>query len=652
MSVRTMQLVQIVRDNPGISGSELARMMRVTDRSVRAYIRQANDSLAGFASISSECHRGYSLSVTDEPRFSGWLRKEGEPANRGGITPDERVAFLLNTLLTRTDWVTIDELSELLHVCRMTISADLKHVEERLGRFGLSLERRPRYGMRVTGDEMGRRVCLAAGVVESLVENRPSGSESSDARALATMRLDDIARIVDAALDVTGWVVNSLAYQNLLVHIAITVLRAGEGNFIPMDDATLERIRTSAAFPVAERIASGIEGLHAVTLPQSEVAYIAIHLAGKQSTIPGAPATDADADPLVINDEVWDAVSEMLALVWRVYHFDLRNDLELRMNLARHIVPLAVRLKYGMKIENPVLSDTRKRYPLAYAIAVDSGAVLAKRYGSALSEDETGYIALAFALALERQRTMIAKKSILVVCATGHGSACMLEHRYRQQFGRYLDAIYTCDASHVDRFDVSKVDYVFTTVPLSCSLPVPVREVSFFLDEADTALVTGLLASGEGAFAGEDMFSERMPRELFYGRMAASDRAALLDLMCRRMVERAPVDDTLRELVERRETCVPTTFGNGVAIPHPLEPVCDRTVISVAILDDPVDWMGEPVSVVMLIAISREDGSAMSRLMAAIADFVGNADDVSRLRESRSRDVLVARLNALLASTA
>lgn len=87
MSVRTMQLVQIVRDNPGISGSELARMMRVTDRSVRAYIRQANDSLAGFASISSECHRGYSLSVTDEPRFSGWLRKEGEPANRGASRP-------------------------------------------------------------------------------------------------------------------------------------------------------------------------------------------------------------------------------------------------------------------------------------------------------------------------------------------------------------------------------------------------------------------------------------------------------------------------------------------------------------------------------------------------------------------------------------
>lgn len=652
MSLREMQVVQAVRGNPGITGSELASMLGVTDRSVRAYVKGANARLDGCASIVCERCCGYTLSVNDEQRLTAWLEDECKPAARGGITPEERVAFLLNNLLTRTDWVTIDELSELLHVCRMTISADLKCVEEQLARFDLALERRPRYGMRVQGDEARRRVCLADSVVGSLVASRDGEFEAPCDGCPSPVRLDAVAELVDSALEQSGWAINSLVYHNLLVHIAIAVLRAGEGSFVPMDEATLERIRRSAAFEAAGLVAKNVESVFDVRLPESEVAYIAIHLAGKQSTIPGDVLEDGESDPLVIDDEVWDAVSEMLDLVWKIYRFDLRSDLELRMNLARHIVPLSVRLRYGMKLENPVLSDTRKRFPLAYAMAVDSGVVLADRYGAALSEDETGYIALAFALALERQKTAIAKKNILIVCATGHGSACMLEHRYRQQFGEHLDQIFTCDASHVDRCDFSKIDYVFTTVPLACALPVPVREVSFFLDSSDAALVSDLLAADEMPASCEDEFSVRLPERLSFEHMQAADKEEALDAMCGRMVDVAGVAPSIRELVDKREACVPTTFGNGVAIPHPLEPVCDRTVVAVGLLDNPIDWSGQSVSVVILIAISHEDGESMRRLMSAIADFVTNPGDIARLLETRSRELFVARLNALLASIA
>ena len=133
----------------------------------------------------------------------------------------------------------------------------------------------------------------------------------------------------------------------------------------------------------------------------------------------------------------------MLDTVWRTFHFDFRGDLELRMNLARHIVPLSVRMRYGLGMGNPLLDDIKVRYALAYSMATESVPALVDAFGGDLSEEEIGYIALAYALALERARTQPEKKSVLVVCASGRGSAHLLEYRIRQQFEAHLDRVET-----------------------------------------------------------------------------------------------------------------------------------------------------------------------------------------------------------------
>ncbi|MFR3923929.1 MAG: BglG family transcription antiterminator [Collinsella sp.] len=228
-------------------------------------------------------------------------------------------------------------------------------------------------------------MCLANTTLDHLMEGRADGATNR-------VSLDVIAKCVDEVIVDEGFQINSAAYQNLMVHIAIAVRRIRESCYVPMEAENLERIRSSREFSVARRIADGIECAFEINLPQEEVAYIAIHLAGKQSLYVGP---DGEDEGLVISDEVWGVVSEMLELVWDSYHFDLRGDLELRMNLARHIVPLAVRLKYRIHIDNPLLADIKERFTLAYSMALDSSTILAQKYGNRLSDDEVGYIALA-----------------------------------------------------------------------------------------------------------------------------------------------------------------------------------------------------------------------------------------------------------------
>ena len=93
----------------------------------------------------------------------------------------------------------------------------------------------------------------------------------------------------------------------------------------------------------------------------------------------------------------------MVCAVNDEFRFDFSSDLELRMNLARHIGPLGYRLEYHMHMDNPMLPDIKTRFPLAYSMAAGTSQVLERHFGSQPSDEELGYIAMAFALALEQQ---------------------------------------------------------------------------------------------------------------------------------------------------------------------------------------------------------------------------------------------------------
>lgn len=612
---RDIKLLDIIEAHPDIDPVELATHFSVSDRSVRTYVRKTNEALGSCAQIEKRRGGGYLLRVLNASAFAA-LRARDAHVGQDSVpsTPETRVDYLLNDLLSRADWITVDDLANILFVSRNVITGDLKQVTATLERFGLTLEKRPHYGIRVTGPEMSRRLCLANLTLDGIIG---SGGGSAS--------LDVIARCVRESLAEEDFQINSAAYQNLLVHIAVAVERIRANCYVPMEPEHLERLRSTPEYLIAKKVAAAVERELTIELPEEEIGYIAIHLAGKQTLY--TPGSDADAN-LVISDEVWNVVSRMLEMVWSAFHFDFRNDLELRMNLARHIVPLSVRLRYRMRIDNPLLSDIKQRFPVAYSMALESSCILAEEYGNALSEDEVGYIALAFALAIERQKSERPRKSILVVCASGQGSARLLEWRYRQEFGTWLDRIETCDVAHVASRDLTGIDYVFTTVPLDCSLSVPVREVKYFLDDEDVSSVRRILSDEAGTAAPlVAYFDER----LFLGLIDARDRDEVLDAVCARVAEVHDVPDDFRALVQRREELAQTCFGNLVAMPHPVTPVTTSTFVAVAVLKHPVSWNGQEVRVVFLVSVSSLRDQKLDAFYRGMARMLTNREAIQRL---------------------
>lgn len=646
--IETESFVAYIEAHPGRTIDELAAFYGVEAPAVRSAIARVNEELGSFARLQIKGD-AVLLSIADQDGFREWRCASGAslwpavPSTREG-----RISFLVSDLLSRDDWVTVETLADALYCSRRTIAYDLQGVEEYLNLFGLELERRARRGVRVSGTEVKRRICLANNTLDRMAGDgdlRDAGIDASKDSGIVhhNFELDRISACVDAVVEDGGFAINSVAYQNLLVHIAIAISRIRSGCYAAGENLDLEQIRADASWNVANAIADGISQEFSVDLPETEIAYIAIHLAGKRAQLPGDP-TGLNEGKLAISDAAWNVAERMVAEADRAFSLNLSGDLDLLMSLARHIGPLSVRLRYRMRLENPLLDDIRSRYPFAFACALEAARVLYEAFGSPVSDDETGYLALSFALALERRRVAQERpKSVLIVCASGMGSARLLAMRCREEFGPQLGAIQTCDVSQVAGYDFSDIDYVFTTVPLPVEVPVPVREVGFFLDGSDVRGVRELLRTSERETAEE---SPWFSRSLFFPHLALETQDDVIDFLCERAREQMPVADDLADLVRGREKSASTAYGNRVAMPHPLKTASPRTFACVGVLDRAVDWAGKPVRVVLLVVVSNDIDEDLHPFYQALLSFTASEAAVTRLLDDQRFEVLLDQMGS------
>ena len=645
------KLVAFIRENAPVSATLVSEHFETSRRTIRTYVKQANDALAGVAVITSARNGGYRIDIFDEQALTRCLRSEDTSFQGLPQTAEERCAYLLNDLLSRDEWVTIEDLAATLFVSPRTVSRDLNEVERQLDEVGLTLEKRPHYGIRVAGSELARRLCLASAATQESLERqlsvsprRPESSlvapASSEAAALfsGTRRLASIARIVDETIDRTGTIINPLFHRNLLVHIAIALARMQSGSYVPIAIEDIDAIAQRSEFAVAVEIAHGLEGAFQVEFPVEEVCYIALHLAAKQELSPDS-GENASGVESSISDEVWGVVARMIDTVEQDFHFELRHDLELRMNLARHITPLLTRLKYAMKLKNPILTDIKARFPLAWFMAFDAAAVLADSYHAEVSDDEIGYIALSFALALERRKSGPARKRVLVICATGAGTARLLEWSIRQEFPRFLGEVRVCDLAHAEEAARQGIDYIFTTVPLPWPSPVPVCQISAIFSESDRRRILAVL---EGELH-PSQAEQRFHPELFCGCMGERTPKAVIHRLCAIASSQIDLPTAFERLVLERECLMCTAMGGAVAMPHPVRAVTSDTFVCVGILDEPIPWGERKVQAVFLVSVSTRgtDEPGLREFYEVFSRFLVNSRAIHELIDDPRYEKLI-----------
>lgn len=628
---RRIALLQQLSQDYDVTSEQLAATLEVSSRTIRTDLKELRSILLKHgADIITKPKYGSRLIIQDQAKYDALLKGLETKQDELPITSAQRVQYLLEYLLASEDYVKLDDLCESLYISKSSISQDLKEVRSRLEDYNLKLVNRPNYGIKVIGREFDLRLCIANTTIDQISHLAPQGDKKE--------MLSRIAQTLRAVFGEHQFRMSDVSFQNLIVHIYIAIQRIEEGCYVPLAQEQLEEIAKESEFQIAEEIVRQLTKAFHVEIPISEIGYIAIHLASKKIVELNQDGTNN----VIIDNEINDIVTKMLQDVYDSFKIDFKDDIELRMVLALHLVPFGVRMEYDMILRNPLLKEIKTRFTLAYSIAVAACDTLRKYYHKDILEDEIGYFALHFNLALERKKNRTTKKNILIVCSTGRGTAELLVYKFKEEFGKYLDEIHTSDVLHLNQVDFSNIDYLITTVPIPIHVPVPILEVTYFLEERDVAAVRSLLLK-EKSSSMLKYFDER----LFLCDLDASSKEDALKQMVQRIKEVKEVPRNFYQAVMKREAQAVTEFGNLVAIPHPYKAVSKETFVCVAILKKPIKWEKKKVQLIYLMSMEDNPNKNLQQFYKITSKLLVNQAYVKELIQKKDYQILLRMFHTI-----
>lgn len=623
------QLLLLISPGSYVTAEQLAEQLKISVKTVRIRMKELNDIAKDYGvAVVSKPRHGYTLFLEENHRLEELLDGGGSgeevPSN-----VEERTNYLLAYLINYDDYIRLEDLCDFLYVSKSTLQPALRKAEKILNGYDIRLERRPNHGIRACGEEMAFRRCIGDYFVKrNMLDHLNRTHQEEELRELAELVLR-LSKKYNIHL-------SELSFENFVNQVYVAAGRIKRGRLVSLTKEDAANIRGNEWKFVEELTASIASGEH-ITYGEPETAYIVLQLAGRRMM----GETGKDESNFVIREEIDRLVVQMLEAVYEEFKVDFRSNFDIRMILNQHMVPFDIRIRYNIPVSNPLLSEIKENYILAYTMASRAVTVLAEHYQKFISDDETGYFALVFALAMEQRENRAEKANILIVCSSGKGSSRLLMFQYRQKFGEHLNQIYACNQLELEEFDFTTVDYVFTTIPIAQKIPVPIVEVGTFLESRDILAVQEILESGK-----RDFLDEYYRSECFFTDIAGKTREEVLENLCRRIGEERELPDGFFDAVMRREQLAQTDFGNYIAIPHPYQVMTDTTFVYVAVLDKPVWWSHHEVQVIFLTSVGKKEDENLPKFYEATAQLVLREEAVRELIEKKDFQTLMRLLKS------
>ncbi|OZU88258.1 PTS fructose transporter subunit IIA [Virgibacillus indicus] len=625
-----------------LTGKYLANINQVTSRTTREDVKSLNGLLCeNGANVDSVMGKGYQLVIDDDKSFRKFLqsifKEEASDDTFTPKSPEERVNYLIKRLLLSEGYEKLDDLADEIYVSKSTIQNDLKHVKNILAEYEIRLESRPNYGLRITGSELKCRFCMSEYLFE---RNDEAGDYLSEAglTTVAQSDLDTIQTIILRQIEENHITMSDIAINNLLIHIAIAYKRIISGYHVTLYQSDMQHIIDQKEYLVAQKIVREAEDTFHVEFPQPEIAYIAIHLLGTKMLSQSNDSKEVVEQ--VLDEGVYQLVMNILDKIEADFKLGISQDKELIIGLGLHLKPSINRYKYGMNVRNPMLKNIKRNYPLAFEAGILAGIAVEEHLGIEINENEIGYLALHIGAAIERQKLKSGPKRCLVVCASGLGTAKLIYYKLKSQFAREIDVIGTTEYYKLEKYDLNDVDFIVSSIPIAEELPVPVVEVNAILGEQDLEKIKKFVAPGRQSVY--DYFQ----KDLLFLKKSFASKKEVLEFMHNQLHEKGLVEAGFLDAVKEREEIAPTSFGNLIAVPHPITPKSDTTFLAICTLVKPITWHDKPVQFICFLCVKKNSTEDLQSMYDLLGKIIENGPVVQKLVSSGTYEEFLAVLES------
>lgn len=632
LNIKEKDILQFLIKNKErfVTSKELAEYLSCSDRTVRNTLKLIEKTMIiqGVQLISKQ-GQGYQMFFENQGAYQEFRQTyelEEDYTKTAVSKGDDRLVFILNKLLFEQVPVLFDDLADELYVSRSTLSHDFKKIRVMLSEYNLSIESRANKGVYVSGEERDKRRFI----MHYFLENQFLKTLHCYVKFNffdQTVPLEEFARIVLDECQEANLKLSDFVLQNLVVHIALSMIRLKSGFEIKnidcqMTDDAIER-------KVAQRILSKVSQVTNQEFPVQEIDYITLHLLAKSQ--------QCQKNQKNISEEV---LKKSLFKIFQnlglddIYNFS--SDFQLIEGLITHLMTLQVRLENRITLNNPLVDEIKQDYSDIFFMTREILANMDMFIEWSISDDEIAYVSLHFLAAMERSKEST-KFNILAICATGFGAAQMLRNRLETEFGNRVEVVDVIGYYELNQEKLRGIDFIVSAVDLSnLYFQIPVFKVSVFLksDEIemirkamDQMQVSSYVQSSKISKFENNSFRQYFSKENFLI-STESDKVNLLEKMIEGLSvgESNEFEQSLLHGIKQREELSSVVFSEKIAVPHPIQPFGTEGKVSIAICKDSLLWDNQSshVQLVFLLSPSIYGNEGLATVTKKIVSLTEN----------------------------
>lgn len=647
-----LQIVQYLfeHEHHYVPSKEIAKSVDVSDKTIRKYIKSLNSILEDFgAAIEMKRGSGYQLMIHSSKSFYRLLEQIELQKNTfedSVLLSDnaDRERFVLNAIFLENKVVTIDDLADLMFISKSTVSTVIQLIKTRIKRFALSLTYNQEGHIIVEGDEIEKRrfilnyffasSSLDSTVNVDLFEYKYKGFSTE------TIFIIVLEKCREFDIQLSDFVL-----QNLVLHIALAIKRNEKGfviNHVQVDD----NIEFSKELFVAEKIVTSIESIIDIKFTEDEAKYIALHLKSKSNNQEQVMSSKEDIE-LSLQTQITDTLERMQ----RESDIYYSIDHQLIMGLKIHFEPLMTRLKLGIQLKNPLRDEITEKYPDVFEATRTYFTQMPILNEYEVSDHEWAYISLHMLAAVERYKQEN-KVNVIVICATGLGSAQMLKNRLENEFSANINIVDVISYYQLKDDMLKNVNLIVSTIDISASFyNIPVVKVSVFLNKQDIDSLNShinhfALSKDESPQANsvmdkvEGLFNQYFDEKRFviFGKAISREEAVRTLIETLSDMDHESFYEDLQNQIQIREQFGTLAFTEEVAFPHPAQAVGLNSEIAVGILPEAMNWDQEhqQVRIIFLMSPSRIENKGLDVINSGLAEFIVREDKLKQAMEVTS----------------
>ncbi len=508
----------------------------------------------------------------------------------------DKKSFIIKLFLTNNNLPTIEDLCEILQISRPTAVKYMKFVKEWFRKRKMLIVGKSGVGYEIKGGEENKiRNALIDFIqqykrdtVEKVMTILMRGRE--DRPPIELFKQTDfkmIAQFIEQVEFKTDTTLTDKDYVNLALRIAISIERMRDNHLITIEPKKLFNIMQNPIYKIIYRHKYILENGTKLTLPPEEIAYITLSFISSKVQESSVLKAIPDGD----KNEYADYAKLIAKMAEEIFGLKIENDREFVHMLALHLKSTLNKIKYGLKIENPLLAEIKEEYPLSFSIAEKVATMLGNKINIKIPDEEAGYIALYIAMAVEKLKHGRKKrKKIAVICAMAMGTSSLL-------FWRLLNEMPDIDVIQVGSYkDVvegkidPEIDLIVSTIPLP-ELEIPHIVVSPFLNTKERRKIRELLGILKKKPAFELM--EELDDGLIFPLISVSNSATVIKILGNELFKRGYVKDGFVRAVIKREKKFPTGLNTiiPIALPHTGAEYTIKQGIAIATLKNPVKFI-------------------------------------------------------------